>query len=308
MPLHPQAQAFVDQLALDNPPGWDELGVEKAREVFLTFQPMVGEAPQLSRVEDHRLPSGVPIRLYCDQSDPTPVVMFFHGGGWVLGSVDTHDAFCRRLAKSSGCTIVSVDYGLSPENAFPGPVNDCYQATQFVHENATKLGVDGSRMAVAGDSAGGHLAAAVAIRAKNNGGPELALQVLLYPVIEPNFETESYQAFASGFGLTRVNMMWFWNQFLGGATASPDAVPSHADSHVGLPPTMVLTAEYDVLRDEGVQYAQQLKDAGVEVSHRQQAGMLHGFLHLAGVFDTGAEVAIELGREIGNRLTVHHRR
>jgi acetyl esterase len=302
MPLHPQAKAFIENLLEQNPPGWEELGVSEAREVFESFAPMLGAAPVLSRVEDHVLPGGVRVRLYCDQTGPMPVVMFFHGGGWVLGNVETHDAMCRRLAVDSGCAIVSVDYGLSPENTFPGPILDCYRATESVYEMATELNVDGSRLAVAGDSAGGHLAASVAIKARDESGPPIALQVLMYPVIEPNFESGSYRAFAEGFGLTQSNMRWFWEQFLGGREACVEAMPSHAKSHRGLPPALILTAQYDVLRDEGNAYSLKLQRDNVQVSHSQCDGMLHGFLHFAGLFDTGIEVGRNIGQEIGSRL------
>jgi acetyl esterase len=233
--------------------------------------------------------------------------MFFHGGGWVLGNIETHDPLCRRLAANSGCAVVSVDYGLSPENPFPGPVNDCYEATQHVISNASQLNVDASRLAVAGDSAGGHLAASVAIKAREEAGPEIALQVLLYPVIEPVFDSGSYQKFADGFGLTRKNMIWFWRQFFDGRDPLTDAAPSHADSHRELPPAMVITAQYDVLSDEGNAYARQLQTAGVDVFHRQYDGMLHAFLHFAGLFDTGMEAGREIAQEVGRRLRADHR-
>ena len=306
MPLHPQAKAFVENLAEQNPPGWEELGVVAAREVFEAFEPMLGASPELSRVEDHTLPGGVRIRLYSDQAAPAPVVMYFHGGGWVLGNIQTHDPLCRRMAIDSGCTIVSVEYGLSPENPFPGPVNDCYQATETVIKHAAELNVDASRLAVAGDSAGGHLATSVAIRARDESGPTISLQVLLYPVIEPNFESSSYQEFAEGFGLTRNNMRFFWQQFLGEQDPYPDAAPNYAKSRSGLPPALIVTAEYDVLRDEGNRYARQLQQDGVDVSHSQCDGMLHGFLHFAGMFDRGIDVGRDIATEIGTRLKAPH--
>ncbi|QDV41915.1 Carboxylesterase NlhH [Stieleria neptunia] len=302
MPLHPQAKAFVDTLAEEDRPSWEELGVEKAREVFLTFEEMCGDAPELARIDDHTMPCGLRLRLYSDHATAVPVTVFFHGGGWVLGNLDTHDAFCRRLADASGCAVVAVDYRLSPEHPFPGPIEDCYRATQYVVENAARLNVDASRLAVAGDSAGGHLAASVAIKARDRADFPIALQVLLYPVIEPNFETPSYREFADGFGLTRDTMRWFWQQFLGGRAAAPEAAPSHAESHQDLPPALVITAEYDVLRDEGNRYAQRLQTSGVDVQHRQQDGMLHAFLHFAGIFDTGMEVGQHVAAEIGARL------
>ena len=307
MPLHPQSQAFIDLLAEQNPPGWEELGVKEAREVFVSFEPMFGAAPAVGRVEDHVLPSGVGIRLYVhqadsDESEPPPVVMLFHGGGWVLGSIETHDAICRRLAVHSGCAVVSVDYGRSPENVCPGPIDDCYAAIEFISQQAGGLGIDASRLAVVGDCAVGHLATFAALIARYHSGLAIALLVLLYPVIQPNFETETYMAFAEGHGLTRASMQWFWKNFLGDQQPSPSSVPSQAESLAGLPPAVVLTAEYDVLRDEGASYANQLKQAGVDVQYRQADGMLHGFLHFAGLFDPGIAIGKEIAEEIGKRL------
>lgn len=302
MPLHPQAQAFVDTLATENAPGWDELGVEQSRATFETFRSMTGEAPAMDRVEEHTLPSGVRLRLYANGSDRAPVILFFHGGGWVLGNIDTHDALSRRLAHESQCSVCAVDYGLSPENPFPGPIEDCYQATEFVAQHADALNVDPRRLAVAGDSAGGHLATSVAIAARDRSGPDIALQVLMYPVIEANFDTESYERFAEGFGLTRRSMQWFWNHFLSSPDHAKQASPAHADNLSDLPDAIVVTAEYDVLCDEGVRYAHQLRAAGINVTHQHVEGMLHGFLHFAGVFDTGREVGRELAKEIGRRL------
>lgn len=307
MPLHPQSQAFIDSLAEQTPPSWQELGVKEAREVFDSFEPMYGDAPAVERVEDHVTPDGIRTRLYVNQADSNetespPVMMFFHGGGWVLGSIETHDALCRRMAVHSGCAVVSVDYRRSPENAFPGPVDDCYAATEFVATRAGDLGLDASRLAVAGDSAGGHLATCVAIKSRDQSGPPISVQVLLYPVIQPDFETDSYNAFAEGYGLTRASMQWFWQNFLGHQHPSPASVPSQMAMLAGLPAAIVLTAEYDVLRDEGASYANQLKQAGVDVRHRQADGMLHGFLHFAGLFDPGIEIGKEIAEEIGNRL------
>jgi len=302
MPLHPQAQAFVDQLEEENSPAWEDLPVQEARTLFDSFDPMFGEGPSLHRVEDHVLADGINARLYSDRSDDSPAIVFFHGGGWVLGSVATHDSVCRRLAKDSGCAVISVEYGLAPENRFPGPVHDCYRATEDVVSRAGELGVDPHRIAVAGDSAGGQLAAAVSLRARDREGPKLALQVLIYPVIEPNFATASYQAFESGFGLTRNAMQWFWQQFLGDQPVTPLASPIRAESLQDLPPALILTAEYDVLRDEGEAFAERLRQHGVDVDLRRCDGMLHGFIHFAGMFDTGIEVTREIASGIQCRL------
>ena len=232
---------------------------QEGRETFDGFIDLFGEGPDLARVEDHTLPGDVNVRLYADDSDePQPAVMYFHGGGWVLGNIQTHDALCRRIAKASGCTVISVDYGLAPENPFPKPLDDCYSATLAVADKASDIHIDSQRIAVAGDSAGGNLAAAVSLRARDHGGPAIKLQVLLYPVIEPGFETESYQQFAESHGLTKENMKWFWEQYLGAQPAGPLAAISRAETLEGLPAAHVVTAEYDVLRDEGEAFAGRL--------------------------------------------------
>lgn len=300
MPLHPQAQAFVDHLAREKPPGWEELGPEEARVAFNGFGEFFGKGPQLDAVEDMVIDGDVPVRVYKPgQAGDLPVVMFFHGGGWVLGSVETHDALCRHLAKLSGAVVVSVDYGLSPENAFPGPLDQCYRATRHVSDNAADFGIHADRLFVAGDSAGGNLAAAVAIRARDEGGPSIAKQILIYPVIATDFETTSYQAFAEGHGLTRNSMIWFWRNYL---TGHSDLNVPLADlrNHelAGLPPALVLTAEYDVLRDEGEDYADRLESAGVTVQRSRYDGMLHGFVHFAGLFDSHADALAEVSQFI----------
>ena len=302
MTLHTQSKAFLSLSADSARPPWYEMSLEEARRTFDQFEPLLGPSPELVRVEDRELESGVCVRLYANTKESRPVIMYFHGGGWVLGNIQSHDALCRRLAVESSCTVVSVDYRLSPESPFPGPVNDCYDATRWVVENASQLGVDASRLAVAGDSAGGQLAAAVCLKSRDESGPAIALQALLYPVVEPDFETTSYRDFADGYGLTRETMRWFWAQFLGDQLATQLAAPLRAESLSGLPPAIVLTAEYDVLRDEGITLAQRLEAEGVEVKHLAYDGMLHGFIHFAGFFETGLQAGKAIAQEIGDRL------
>ena len=288
MPLTEQAQAFLDTIAANNPPGWEELTPQEGRKIFNDFGELFGEGPDLDRVEDHKLTGDVSVRLYSTGSDTAqPAVMYFHGGGWVLGNIQTHDSLCRRLAKSSGCTVISVDYALAPENPFPKPLDDCYSATESIVNRATELNIDPARIAVAGDSAGGNLAAAVSIRARDRSGPPIMLQVLLYPVIAPEFHTESYQQFATNHGLTLAGMKWFWEQYLGEQDLDPLAVVSRTASFEGLPPAHVVTVEYDVLRDEGESYARRLAAAGVSTTTKRYDGNLHGFMHFAGMFDDG---------------------
>jgi acetyl esterase len=303
MPLTQQAQAFLDAIAENNPPGWEQLSPQEGREAFDGFIELFGEGPDVSRVEDHTLPGDVKVRLYSDESgESQPAVMYFHGGGWVLGNIQTHDALCQRIAKASQCTVISVDYALAPENPFPKPLDDCYSAAATVARQASDFNIDPTRIAVAGDSAGGNLAAAVSIRARDQGGPSIKLQVLLYPVIEPDFDTESYRQFADSHGLTRANMQWFWEQYLGGQSAGPLAAINRADSLHGLPPAHVVTAQYDVLRDEGEAYARQLIAAGVPTTTKRYDGNLHGFVHFAGMFDDGLIATQEIAEVLKSHL------
>lgn len=302
MPLTKQAQAFVETLAFAKPPAWYELPVEEARDTFRGFVDIFGAAPDILRIEDRVLDNGIRLRIYADVENPAPAVMYFHGGGWVLGDIETHDALCRRLAKHSRCVIVSVDYGCSPESPFPGPFNDCVDATAYVAENAERIGAIPNRLAVMGDSAGGNLAAAVAMHSRDNGGPKIAYQVLVYPVIEPTFDTDSYQDFAEGFGLTRKTMKWFWEQYLGDQAASVFSAPSMASSLEGLPPAHVVTAEYDVLRDEGEQFAERLRAANVPTTSVRYDGNLHGFIHFAGAFDDGLHATKEIAQVLQRQL------
>ncbi|MEM9587499.1 MAG: alpha/beta hydrolase [Planctomycetota bacterium] len=300
MTLHPQAQAFVDQLAQDNPPSWEEMGVEAAREAFTSFAPIFGEGPEDVQVSDHVLADHVPTRLYRpSESQDLPVVVYFHGGGWVLGDLETHDPLCRRLAKESGCAVLSVDYRRPPEAPFPIPLSDCYDVTSAVAESADELGLDASRLIVAGDSAGGNLAAAVALRAKLNRGPEIMHQVLIYPVVSPATETDSYQRYAEGHGLTRGAMQWFWTQYLPdrGADEVGEADLLSADLS-GLPPVHLFAAEYDVLIDEGAALAGRLRESGVAVTYQLYAGHLHGFIHFAGLFDDGLKATSDIAAAI----------
>jgi len=230
--------------------------------------------------------------------------LYMHGGGWVLGNLDTHDALCRQLAAESDCVVVAVDYGLSPESKFPEPLDDCFDVLNYVIEHCGALGIDTERLAVAGDSAGGNLAAALALKTSQQGGPKIEMQLLIYPVIEPNFESESYQLFADGFGLSRPVMQWFWQQYLADQNQLQDplAVLTRAETLTGLPRAHVITAEYDVLRDEGELYAQLLTAAGVPTTVKRYDGMLHGFIHFGGVFDASQVALQEIGQVLRAQL------
>jgi acetyl esterase len=208
------------------------------------------------------------------------LTVFFHGGGWVIGTLDTHDSTCRALAKASGAAVLSIGYRLAPEHRYPAAVDDCYEATVWAAANAATFGVDATRLAVAGDSAGGNLAAAVAIKIRDAGGPALAHQLLIYPVTDARFDTASYTANGGGnYFLSTAGMERFWSAYLGDLPASeaPLAAILHTPDLANLPPATVITAEYDPLRDEGQAYAARLMAAGVAVDAPLAPGMIHGF-------------------------------
>jgi acetyl esterase len=274
--------------------------------VRTNFNQLAAKVPKpdepIESVENGKTGAGVPVRIYRPRgTGPFPICLYFHGGGWVVGDLDSHDHVCRSLARRGGAVVVNVDYRLAPETKFPGPLDDCSDALQWAEANARKLGGDPSRIAVAGDSAGGHLAAGLALRTRDQRGPRIALQLLIYPVTDNLFETTSYTEFADGYGLTRANMQWFWECYLRtpADAENPWNVPLKADLR-GLPPAFVVTAEYDVLRDEGEAYAKRLHDAGVAVRCVRYNGMNHGFIRMAAVYPQADRAVTDLGNALRN--------
>ena len=305
MPLHPQAQAFVETLAASDAPSWHEMSPTEGREVFASLVDLFAVGPDLAEVADRGGADDVPIRIYSSGGrDARPALIYFHGGGWVLGDLSTHDGLCRRLAAESGCVVVAVDYRRSPENRHPAAMTDCYSVTELVAKEAASFGVDPTRLAVGGDSAGGSLALGVSRMALERGGPAIQLQLLIYPVVEAEFETTSYLDYAEGYGLTRETMKWFWEQYLGdsGEHSDPFVAPSRAASLARLPKTHIVTAEYDVLRDEGEALARRLSEEGVEATLRRYDGMLHGFVHFSQLFDMGKEAVSDMSAVVRSAL------
>jgi len=309
MPLHPQARVVLDALEKLGQPDWTTQTPEQVRRMFQESA-LVGEGEQVARVEDRTLPGPageIPVRVYAPEGEeePRPGVVYFHGGGFVMGSLETHDATCRSLANASGCTVVSVDYRLAPEHPFPAAPEDCYAATRWVASHGAELGIDPDRLAVAGDSAGGNLAAAVSLMARDRGGPALRHQVLIYPVADHGFDTPSYRENAEGYLLSRQLMEWFWGHYLARESDAdhPYASPLRAPDASKLPPALVLTAEFDPLRDEGEAYAERLRAAGVPTRLSRYDGMIHGFFSMAEAMEPGRravdEVAAALRRALG---------
>ena len=297
MPLHPQSEAFLQALALSDGPGWHELTPTEAREVFDSLVDLFGDGPDVASVSDHTI-GDVPVRVYSpNTSTDSPAIVYFHGGGWVLGNIESHDALCRRLCNASQAKVISVEYRRPPEDRYPAAVDDCYLVTQHVLNHASELGIDSNKVIVAGDSAGGNLALAVTLKCRDENVPQTAGQILIYPVVEPIFDSESYLKFGDEYGLTRSAMMWFWDHYLEkleNGEATEYATLLSSDSLKSLPPTHVMLAEYDVLNSEGQALIERLKDSGVTVTSKQYDGQLHGFVHFAAAFDSHAEAMTDV--------------
>jgi acetyl esterase len=261
-------------------------------------RPLPAGAP-VANVENRTVPSSagdIPVRIYwpTDQS-PLPVLVWYHGGGWVLGTLDASDHTCRELANSAGCIVVSVDYRLAPEAKFPAGPDDCEAAYYWALDNAASLGGDPNRVAVGGDSAGGNLAAAVSIRARERGRPVPVFQLLVYPVTDHDFERASYVDNAEGYMLTRQSMRWFWDQYMNTPEEMdhPHASVFRASDLSGLPPALVITAEFDPLRDEGEAFGERLREAQVPVTITRYDGMIHGFYGMFWMVDGGKRAMAE---------------
>ncbi len=290
--LDPQAEALLQQMAQMNLPPFHTLAPTQARETMKGMAALSSEPEVVANVENLTIPGPggeIPLRIYTPGGDsPFPIFVFFHGGGFVLCDLDTHDNLCRSLANRACCVVVSVDYRLAPEHKFPAAVEDAYAATQWVAKNAHRINGDPTRIAVGGDSAGGNLAAVVAIMARDQDGPTLKYQLLMYPVTDvSSSNTDSYRNYADGYFLTKGDGEWFCEQYLNCEEdrLNPLASPLLAPDLSGLPPALVITAEFDVLRDGGESYAKRLKKAGVSVKCTRYKGMIHGFMSMDGLLN-----------------------
>ncbi|MDA1098349.1 MAG: alpha/beta hydrolase [Proteobacteria bacterium] len=297
MTLDPQVDFVLDLVAQSPYPELHTVSVAEAREIFEITAPALNIRPEdVFRSEDRWIEGAegdIPIRIYTPHEpapgELLPITVFYHGGGFVIGSLDSYDNLCRALANRAACIVVSVDYRLAPEHRFPAAVDDALEAYQWVGDHAAELDGDARRMAIAGDSAGGNIAAVTAIGIRGEGDIAPLLQVLIYPVAGGAPETPSHYEFAEGLLLTRANILWFYDQYLDQPedAADPRFAPLLADDLSGLPPALVIVAGYDPLRDEGIAYAEALKQAGVAVELSNYAGMVHGFLSLADAVDQG---------------------
>ncbi len=290
MPIDDEAQAVFDYIAERETTPLPEMSPEEARR----FEGLpLAPGPEVFRVQDRRIPGPageIPIRVYTPgPGDSLPVLVWLHGGGWVLGNLDSEDATCRRLANAAGCVVVSVDYRLAPEAKFPAAAEDCYAATDWVASNASAIGGDSTRIAVGGDSAGGNLAAVVALMARDRGGPSLVYHLLVCPVIERDFETASYEECGNLYRPSRDLMVWFWDHYLRNEAdaENPYAAPIKAPDLSNLPPALVITVELDPLRDEGDAYAKRLAAAGVSARHVRYDGTTHFIFLLAHMLEKG---------------------
>jgi acetyl esterase len=302
--LDPDAERYVQ--AVRAAPPMNRLGVAAAREAARARKIAPVNVDLLS-VNDRTVdgPHGpVPIRIYRDAHERLPAILYFHAGGWMLGDLNHSDGLCRVLTKHSRCVVINVDYRLSPENPFPNPLDDCAAVLKWTVANADALGIDPARIAIAGESSGAHLAAALALKARDEGVPLPALQVLSCPCIDPEMNSKSWADFGADFSPVREQMDWMWRAFLPAASdrMHPYAAPLHAADLSGLPPALVLTAEYDPLRDEGEAYAARLAAAGVKVESRRQAGHVHAFLNLGGVVPSAVGILTALAERIGQAL------
>jgi len=281
MPLAPEIKAFLEAAAAAGLPQVWEAPIEVLRRNTQSRPALAGTPEPLFELSNRFIPgptADLPIRIYRPSKISERTIVYFHGGGWVLNFLDIYDASLARLANQSGATIISVNYQKAPEHPFPIPFDDCYATLLWVLQNAGVLAIDASKLGVAGDSAGANLAAAVALKARDND-IALAFQLLIYPCNDRNFETESYRTNATGYGLSTQAMQWFWQQYLQGDdhNQNPYAVPMQAKDYTALAPAIVITAEYDPLLSDGEKYVELLARDGVATTYSCYEGMIHGF-------------------------------
>lgn len=297
MPIHPQCQAILDAMAnADGPVVFDSRDPTEARRLYAAGTAVFAPpTPDLRSIEDRTVcgaDTEVPIRVYTPDvnSGELPVLVFLHGGGWVFGDLDTHDAMCRLLAHQAECLIVSVDYRLAPEHKFPAGLEDCLTALDWAAANAASIGGDPARLAIGGDSAGGNLAAAACQVVRDRGGPDIAFQLLVYPAVDFTADMTSPRSNGAGYGLSDAAIAWMRDCYLNDPfdATDPRASPAMAKDLSGLPPALIQTAEFDPLHDEGKAYADALRSAGNTAIHINYPGMIHGFMRMGAMVDDAA--------------------
>ena len=313
MPVDAELQGILEILNASTPPAWSVEGLPEVRAMFDRVLTMLGAGPESVVTEDRDVPGPggpLPIRIYRPEGvERPPILVFFHGGGFVVGSIDTHDRDCRLLAEGAAVMVVSVEYRLAPEHPAPAAGDDAIAALRWVAEHADELGADGSRLAVGGDSAGGNLAAVTAMRVRDEGGPALALQLLVYPVVDmtPTLENVVYDSMlenSEGYFLTLADMVFFSECYVPEAAdrRDPRLSPILAANHSDLAPAVVITCEYDPLRDQGIAYAKALAGAGVDVAHTDLEGAIHGVMTMSAFTAIGRRVADETAAAVRGAL------
>lgn len=306
--LDPAAEQLLSTVKAQGYPGWAYLTIEQARAMMAGMRPLAGEPEPVAHVEDIVIPGtpAIPARVYVPQGDgPLPIIVYFHAGGWALGEYMDIDTTVRALANRSRCAVLSVNYRLAPEHKYPAAVEDAYAAVQWASQNGKQFGWDGQRLAVMGDSAGGTLATVACFKARDEGGPPIQLQVMVYPVLDHNYDTDSYRQFGSSWGvLTKTDMMWFRCHYL----SHPDQLnlpyvsPLRSTDLGGLPEALLILPEADPLRDEGLHYAEQLRQAGVRTDARVYPGMIHGFWQMGAVLPQALAAIDDVASVLRSRL------
>jgi acetyl esterase len=307
--MDPKAQIVGEFVKSIRVPGLFPPLPELRQQLRVMVSLMDEPAPSLPRIEDIRIPGPageIPARLYSStvEKRPQPTVAYFHGGGWVQGDLETHHGLCARLARHAGALVVAVDYRLAPEHKFPAAVDDCLAAYRWLRTKGRDLGADTTKVAVAGDSAGGNLSAVVSQLAASSGVPVPTCQVLIYPAVDFSLDTESHRELADGHVIPRDRILWYMEQYLKGEADKADlrASPLRAPSLRGQPPTMIVTAGFDPLRDEGRAYGDRLREAGVDVVHREYTGQIHAFVSLTKAIPQGMACTLEIAEFLRRRL------
>ncbi len=313
MSLDPQVQALLEAGARAGrtpvnqfPPVEARVQFKELRKALLPPTPPIGAVADFE-IAGRRGP--IPVRDYRpvgkNANDVLPVLVYFHGGGWVVGDLETHDALCRQLASASGCAVIAVDYRMGPEDKFPAAVDDAEDVVRYVAANSTQLKIDATRIAVGGDSAGGNLSTVVAMLCRDSGGPAIKFQLLIYPGTDMAMDHPSHTLFAEGYNLTRDLMHYFRGHYLNDMAEIKDwrASPLLAQSHVNLPPAYVLTAGFDPLKDEGKEFADKLAAAGTKVRYQCYDGMIHGFITMTGILRVANEAVADCANELRTHLS-----